>query len=233
MVIIRLQGGLGNQMFQYAAAKNLILAKNKQLYLDVSAYQQDPQRNLYLNLFTSIKEPVITLNKTTQHRLRFVKSLYNQLNGLPSEVSEKYYQEADDDFNRYKSLAHLNSDIIYLQGFFQSENYFLAYQEYLPLWFNYILPSCYMDVLTKMERSESVAVHFRRGDYVEKDSAVRFYASYSMAYYQESIDIIRSKTSDPLFLFFFSDRMDWVKEHIQNMGYPVVYMDNWGGSSPV
>ena len=51
MIILKIQGGLGNQMFQYAAGRNLSIKLNTELKLDISSYNNDVKRGFYYELF--------------------------------------------------------------------------------------------------------------------------------------------------------------------------------------
>lgn len=213
MVVITLMGGLGNQMFQYAAAKSLAISLGKKLYLDTSFYKVHTQRKYQLGLFTNITDRQIVLDSTVDNKLLWVKSLIEQLQGNGKEVTKKKYIELPDHFNVYKDLETLKDDIIYLRGYFQSYRYFKKHNDKILNLFSSNLPSSHLELCAKIEQCESVAVHFRRGDYITNPNASKFYAQCSFDYYRRSIAHLQKQISQKLTFFIFSDDIQWVKTH--------------------
>ena len=69
MVAVQLNGGLGNQLFQYAAAKSLSLHHNVPLKIDISSFQRkdlpdlEVSRNFELHNFTGVHDQTFSLSK--------------------------------------------------------------------------------------------------------------------------------------------------------------------------
>jgi len=133
MIIVRLQGGLGNQMFQYAAGKELSLRNNTTLAFDLSLLnlQEDPftpKRSFDLELF-SIHPSFVSQKQLA----RFIR--------LKSPSTRNLLQKASDRiFNRFYYIEYLPGfDPLVLdypantclEGYFQDERYFPSCYEHL------------------------------------------------------------------------------------------------------
>lgn len=85
------------------------------------------------------------------------------------------------------------------------------------------------DMLEMIEKSEAVALHVRRGDYMSKENFELFGKFCDEAYYRNAIDIIEKTVENPVF-FVFSDDMQWIRENIRIVN--AVYVDiNKGADS--
>jgi hypothetical protein len=101
MIITKLQGGLGNQLFQWAYGKKLSEIHNTPLYLDLSFYKNQNHRSFSLDKFNNLEYNIFDNNNTK-----------------PSNVIR-----VTDDFN-YKEFSYSNDRDYYLDGYWQSEKYF-------------------------------------------------------------------------------------------------------------
>jgi hypothetical protein len=104
---------------------------------------------------------------------------------------------------------------VLLRGFWQSEKYF---ENIGPLIKNELTlrepPGDLQNttLLKQIKDTESVAIHFRRGDYISDRQAQEFHGTCSETYYRDAIALIQSKVENPFF-FIFSDEPEWVAEH--------------------
>ena len=137
MIIVRLKGGLGNQLFQYAAARSLSLRLETELKLDINYYISDPRQRKYsLNHF-NIREDFATqseiewytkLGRERRYISRRISTplyarVYIPLNKMLARLTgiPLYYYEKNLAFN--KEFFSLPSDV-YLDGYWQTEKYF-------------------------------------------------------------------------------------------------------------
>jgi hypothetical protein len=171
MIISKIQGGLGNQMFQYAYGRHLSNKYNKKLYLDINFYQYQSLRKFSLQDFDDID---ISVDKI--------------------KVDYPIYR-VDDDFN-YKELPTPNDCGYYLNGYWQSEKYFkesehIIREEFKPNknLFEKILETPGLDTKT-------VSMHIRRTDYVTSNG---YHPVQTMNYYQNAIDLVGDY--DTLYIF--------------------------------
>ena len=211
-IIVNISGGLGNQMFQYAAAYSFAKKKGFELILDISDYKKIKNREFQLKLIFSINNKIATnndLNELLGYKKfflvrRFLKKLHWS--------SDKILIEKPYNFNTKFSDIR-NS--IYLQGYWQNYNYFSSYK-------NKIREIFMFQALTKEETQlfrnflhikNLTSVHIRRGDYISKKNKNIFY-QLDESYYRDSIGYIESKVDNPHFLIF-SDDYNWVRKNLK------------------
>lgn len=222
MIIIKLKGGLGNQMFQYACAKHLAEKNNDVLRLDISWYHRgipegDTVRTYGLDQFL-ISAQVATEDDIKQIGARpswigsLIKKVVNKLRPINSYMFDPKILEQKGD--------------VYLEGFFQSEQYFKDIEFIIRNEFQLkdIMGRSAHAALQDIEQSNAVAIHVRRGDYVQNKNANVFHGICSPEYYRSTIEIITKRVDSPKF-FVFSDDIEWVREHIE-IPAPVVYISN-------
>lgn len=228
MIIVKLMGGLGNQMFQYAAARRLAHSHNTSLKLDLSWFNYinagDTVRKYELNNFT-LKEEFATPSEVLRvyepegsvfgRLIRSVNPFYKQ-----THVREKYYH--------FDSNMMKKPDNIYLEGYWQSEKYFKEIEEIICKEFSIKNePDELNNRLARMiESTEAVSVHVRRGDYVTNKTTSDFHGICSWAYYMEAVEKIALQVPQPHF-FIFSDDPEGVKENVK-FNYPVTFIDSNG-----
>ena len=194
MIITKLVGGLGNQLFQYALGRNLAIKNNTELELDISWYQtvKKDYRRYELDNFNINTE--ITNNKT------FTKRQY---------IKEKY-------FNFNKDIVHLSDDV-YLDGYWQSEKYFSDFEETIKNDFNLRYPlsreaAGVHEII--IHAPVSCAIHIRRGDYVVNPGINFYHGACSLRYYRDAVDYIKKYSlSTEVSFFVFSDDINWVKKN--------------------
>lgn len=215
MIKVVINGGLGNQMFQYAVGRAAALRNKTNLKLDVSWYEytgKNTKRNFELDKFnikakTFGKGLAALINKILV-KLRLIKMFY-----------EKEIYKFDDSFFTSKN--------IYLNGFWQNEYYFKDYINVIRKDF-YIkgeLSKNFLLLKNKTENSESVAVHIRRGDYVVNQETNNFHGTCSLDYYKQSISLIKERIAKPCF-YIFSDDINWVKSNLR-LSNDVVWISDY------
>lgn len=234
MIIVKLQGGLGNQMFQFAAGLALAKKHVADLYLDLSFFNDNKSlqpitpRDFELDIFelpaqalTVVQKKKILKNK--DFRLPFWK-LHKKLSY--SIYSEPHY-EYDPNIKNIKLPA-------YLDGYFQSYKYFSDYKPLIEHMFsferknfqNVVSPS-----LSQIINENSVCVHIRRADYINIKQTNAFHGVCSTEYYERSIEKIIKEVENPHF-FFFSDDISWVKQIFSNLNVKKTFVnENFGSES--
>ncbi|HQQ98228.1 MAG TPA: alpha-1,2-fucosyltransferase [Cyclobacteriaceae bacterium] len=213
MIIVRLRGGLGNQLFQYAAGKALAEHHGTALRLDLYTYTKHPYRKFELNKF---RIDATEATRAEVHRftgsnplVRYLNKRENYLH-CPSVFSQPHYHFFED-------FLSLPSDL-YLNGYWQSEKYFanitaLIHQQYQPAT---PLDAVNADLSARMSQEQSVAVHVRRGDYAASQDYQGFFGLLGKEYYDQAIAVIREKVSNPKF-YFFSDDPIWCEANFTGL----------------
>ncbi|CAM3655712.1 alpha-1,2-fucosyltransferase [Polynucleobacter brandtiae] len=214
-IIVQLQGGLGNQLFQYATARALATHHQASLALDVAWYGKSDEdvtsRKMQLselNIDASIidRSPLITPPKK-------IRKLIHQLFPInPYFFKEKrpYRYERQ----LFAASPYKNQEM-YLLGYWQSYKYFeklknLLRKELTP---NYSLTFEYQAYLQKIQSTESVMVHVRRGDYINLASAAKVHGCLELEYYQKGMQIF-IEMGPSMHFFVFSDDIEWAKRYL-------------------
>ncbi len=216
MVIASLIGGLGNQMFQYAAARALADRHNAPLLLDTSGFEDYPLRRFELG------ELKIRAEIATPHHLDTIRpqQFKNKLGRILSHLESSLRRPGKIRIFNERSFAYdanffEQSPPIYLNGYWQSERYFLDSARAIREDFTLKLPldSACQNVLGNIKQTTSVSLHVRRGDYVTNTTTAQFHGTCSLAYYQAAVGYIAAQVTDPHF-FVFSDDLDWVGKNL-------------------
>ncbi len=224
MIITRISGGLGNQMFQYAIAKSIAKRKNDTFKLDNSFYSKQTLRKYELNLFY-IEENISTENENILLRgkedlmYRIRKKLNFPINRPSTYINEKKNSFFD------KSIFSIKNDM-YIDGFWQNENYFIDLKDSLIKDFTAKkeLSLEGKNQLLKIRNTESVSVHVRRGDYVQDNHTNTIHGICDLNYYINSTIIINEKINNAIF-YIFSDDIKWCKENFSFLKNKV-YIDD-------
>jgi len=216
MVIVRLCGGLGNQMFQYAAGRRLADKIGSEMKLDIIWFDTNRDRPYSLQ-HLNIQENFASKNEV--HRLKYVSPPFYdkilQRLGLRSSQfipAPGYIREG---YNRFDPQALPLSGEVYLEGYWQSEKYFSDIQTIIRNEFSLRAPlsSESMETADLISSHESVSLHVRRGDYVSNTIANHHHGVCSMEYYDRSIQYISGHVKNPHF-FVFSDDPQWCGQNL-------------------
>ena len=231
--IVKLVGGLGNQMFQYAFAYALSKKLNIETKLDLSwfeevkTHQNVTARAFELNVFNidyeaATKEDLSKVIRTVK-RTKAQRFLYNVFKIKKyRQIGNCFVEMTMGEFNK-KLLSSL--DYFYYDGYFQHEKYFKDIREELLKVFSLNIPVDEQNqgVLDEILKTDSVSLHVRRGDYVTLECAKDFHGTCSIEYYQKAIEYIAKKVKDPHF-FLFSDDIPWVAANLK-LEYPCTIVD--------
>lgn len=208
-----LQGGLGNQMFQYAIARALSEHYQSTFLLDRSWFDvpqsETTPRPYQLDL--------LQIQNVANSDLIFPKKpnkLIKALQGFIPANPIVYYQqnafEFDPSLFRLKRMAERD---LFLFGYWQAYPYLEVIRPILQTEFKTKAPTPnhYQAYLQQIRSSESVMLHIRRGDYVNSPSAAKFHGVLPLSYYQQAIEVLLLQKPDSHF-FIFSDDLPWAKE---------------------
>jgi hypothetical protein len=214
MIIVKLIGGLGNQLFQYATAKAVAIENNIEFKLDIRYCKNIKNWGVgkYLLDNFDIEENISKYKETCKLGgcVSFLFRLRRKLKLNPKR-SKSYFPEKETckyDKNIFKSKD------MYLDGFWQHENYFKGIRHDLIKDFTIKNPlsdivKMYKDRISK---TNSVALHVR--NYTKDDANLEFsYGKPDIKYYKDAVDIMHSQLERPFF-FIFSNDIVWCKENL-------------------
>lgn len=231
MIISQIIGGLGNQMFQYAAARVLSLQKNQPLLLDVSAFAAYPlhqgfeleQRFSCPSNFATENDIRSVLGWQSSERVRRIIS-----NPCMTPLKKKAFL-LEPHFHYWSGIKD-SPDHCYLSGYWQSERYFSDYAAQIRADFSFKLSLNVQNtaVAEQIQRSNAISLHVRRGDYASNAKTTAWHGLCSLEYYQNAIACIAKQVSQPHF-YVFSDDMDWVRQRL-NINFPHHYIDHNRGA---
>ncbi len=213
MIIIRISGGLGNQMFQYALGRVLSLKNKTELKLDTHFYDLKTEKDRTFSLHNYNIKGSISLEQDFK-KINIPHSSQNSLlSKFLRKLSNKIILENNFIFNP-KILEIKNN--CYLSGVWQSEKYFKGFEEIIKKDFTLKnKPSLETENwLKKISEGNSVSIHIRRGDYINNQKTNTLHGILNMDYYKKAIDFINSKTTSPVF-FVFSDDIEWAKQNLK------------------
>jgi len=186
MIITKIQGGLGNQMFQYAYGRHLSYKNNTNFYLDISFY--DNQQLMGVKRKFQLNE---------MHNTHIYTNV-ESLNG-------KLLYKINDDF-RYKNLT-LGDDHYYLDGYWQSEKYFIESEDIIRSDFSAANDLMIDLKSTPLIDTNTLSLHVRRTDYVKSVQ----HPVQPIEYYKKAVDAI----GDYDHIFVFSDDINWCKDNLK------------------
>jgi hypothetical protein len=195
-VAIRLEGGIGNNLFQIACAYAYSLKHNKELVL-------------VNEKFGSTHSP-LSLYKD---------NILRKINFLPSYDFSKFkiYNEP---FFHYQEIPFIEGDV-YLTGYYQSELYFKEYEKEIRELFDFpeelinSMKEKYKNFLNK----ETCSVHVRRGNYLQLQHV---HPIQNINYYMKAI---RTMSENALF-FVFSDDIEFCKSMFPNIPEKFIYIQD-------
>ena len=225
MIFIRLAGGLGNQLFQYAFARSLAHDLDKKLFIDIS----------YFTFAINVYHVVYGLHPYNIKGIVGNYSHYSYEN--KSELWEdtlNYYEKGEPLTNGgfyYKNNLRDNIDKIlfpaYFTGYYSNgftsegkrvmtENFFKHNKEIIREDFKYLLDLTeeYAEIANDMENYDSIALHIRRGDYKN----ISNFGTCSVKYYEDAIETLASQVDNAKFYIFTEDH-EWFDENI-HINYP-------------
>jgi hypothetical protein len=230
MIIVKLLGGLGNQMFQYAAGLALAEHHRTVLKLDVEWFRHDDQfeaHNRYALSCFQITEQFATAEEIRRCR------------GFPTTRTERWtaalaeklrlYHLAN--FHKSRGRWHTEDrprgdpgfaglpDSTYLDGMFQSEKFFSRIAGLLRMHFSLRYPATpEVEALAARIRSgPSIALHFRRGDYVRNPSFACQIGSLGLDYHRRALRRLRERSPGAT-AYIFSDDIESVARDFQPDG---------------
>lgn len=229
MIIVNIKNGLGNQMFQYAFGKVLEWKYNTQVCFDLLREETESELKTDLDVFSieTISEisPIIANRfkpfSVRQYRdnKQYIKYIYYKLrrkyqkNKLITEPYPSQYMEVFEDLE--------TSKFIYFLGFWQNYKYYLGYEDRIRKLFEPKDKEFWQSehaLEIKNNKSTSVSLHFRRGDYLTSG----FIIPTTMEYYELALKKIQSNVENPFF-YVFTDEPEWFAQNIKlNIPYKLI-----------
>lgn len=235
-IIPRICGGLGNQLFIYAAARRLALVNNAELCIDhISGFRYDSQyqRHYQLDHFNipcRKATPAERLEPFSRARC-YLKRRWNQR--LPFEQRRYVTQEGIDFDPRFLDLKPRGT--LFLEGYWQSENYFKDIEATIRQDLGIQPPTdvTNLRMAEQIQQRTAVAVHVRFFDEPHASDGNNVPGDY----YQRAVAEMEARVPGAHY-FLFSDKPDAARNRIplpagrvtlvhHNQGDEKAYADLW------
>ena len=211
---MKLQGGLGNQMFQYAFGKALSLQIKQGLFLDHTLLGCNAQtvnrtaREYELALFPELHAKLLPA---------FYKKLIGSESALVLKMNKKFpvisiIRQVENEFVTVSHNAFTAINVF--EGYFQSEKYFLPYSDQIRAGFRFPALDKRNNLLKEqILNSNALAIHIRRGDYCSDPDTARYHGILPLNYFTRAIEIVRESNPE-VRIFIFTDDKAWVKSNL-------------------
>ena len=232
IALVKLNGGLGNQMFQYALGHIIAFKHDARILLDKRLFELKEKkpghtpRDFELGVF-GIDHP--TALESDIHyftRLTVLQKIKRELNlNYPKMLYEK-------DFSFDNKIINAIPPV-YLHGFFQSYKYFEGYEEDIRKAFKFPeirLEGKNKELMGRIKLKPSASVHIRRGDYVADKITNKLHGNCSLNYYKQAISEV-TKFDDEVEFFFFSDDIKWVENEFEMLPVKKTFVDSNTGKN--
>ena len=215
-ITVRAMGGLGNQLFQYAAGRSMAVRLGVQLFIDSRLYKKNTNRPFLLNQF---RHNAVFIERNylpyTVHKYFWKKFELPRL-----EAFGRYVAEADYDKLEQIKTARLGG---YFFGYWQDPSLFIDIEDTLRQELQYVADPSFENakMLDHIKSCCAVSVHIRRGDYLTFARHREMFATCPPAYYSKAFDLLISRLKQHPVFFVFSDDLDWAKENLKFSGKAV------------
>jgi len=228
-VVARLFGGLGNQMFQYAAGRSLAVKTGSRLVLDATGFTLPTVRRGYAldgyplaaeirfdgyrhsPRLSAVQFPAAQRSGWIDRAARLLRARNIPIGRSAGENVFSVFNERSFDFDgRFRECGPQT----YLVGYWQSERYFGDVAGPVRQELTYQRPPDPANTqwLARIRAANAVCVHVRRGDYL-LPAHFKHHGLCSADYYRRSMALVRERLIDPRFLIF-SDDWPWCREHL-------------------
>jgi hypothetical protein len=213
MVIIQLDGGLGNQMFEYALYYSF-LKKGINSKLDTSKFDEKNAHNGYE------LEKIFNINGI------YCTKLEKKIIKPASKLLHIFFKHPYKEKKQWQWAYHDEASNIkfgFLKGYWQNEKYFKNIENDIRQKFKFpsLSDSKNIEILDKMKKTNSVSLHIRRGDYLLEGRG----CSINITYYDKAISLINQRLTGPYF-FIFSDDIEWAKDNIKEKNVTFIDWNN-------
>ncbi|TSJ40297.1 alpha-1,2-fucosyltransferase [Mucilaginibacter corticis] len=227
MIVVKIVGGLGNQLFQYSFGKAIEAHTGLQVYYDV-----DDFNGKYTLHKISLQHFNVNIHKASIKDIQQLSSIYNKAKyklyritkgGVINKKALNLYREEGTLYDA--DVFSLSYDNIYFDGYWQSEKYFRSIRKLLQqeLIITTAPSQANQAVIDKINSCNAVSLHIRRGDYVTNIVSNEIYSTCSLGYYELAFNYISEKVSNPIF-FIFSDDINWAKNNLDSK-YQMEFVD--------
>jgi hypothetical protein len=207
-IIVALEGGLGNQMFQYAAARAASVRTSSQLALDIRPLSASGERGYSLGAFR-LREPVeLVTEGPAPRRNGRIRNFLNSLLG-----GERRFRESG--FRYDPAVLRINPSLR-MEGYFQSERYFadiasVIREDFTPR--EDLLAEINLLAEKLIPSGPCISLHVRRGDYTNP-ATMAVHGLLDAPYYEKALRLVVERIGQALPICVFTDDPAWVRANL-------------------
>ncbi len=213
VIVIRLQGGLGNQMFQYAHGRRLATATGRLLWLDLSWFDEaeslgQTPRSYQLGAFR-------TRSLVLPAWLARAAFSGSPSRGLVTRAVERFVHRVRESSGPIDPASLRGRRIVHLEGYWQGEAFFEPFAAAIGDDFRLAAPMTAhrKGILRRIGEKASVSVHVRRADYVTHPGVSAFHGTCAPEWYADAM--ARMEEHEPGCRFVvFSDDVPWSRANL-------------------
>ncbi len=226
MIIVRLMGGLGNQMQQYALYRKYEM-QGKEARLDTSWFDTKIQekmqapRPLELNRFVNLPVKIAAREEIRALLGRQYEKRESTWNKVKRKLNPALAPVFEESQMYHPEIFAWNRK--YLVGYWACEAYYADILEKLrgEICFPEITDVRNREMMEEMEQMQSVSIHIRRGDYLDAANVAMFGNICTESYYESAVNYLKEKVSHPVF-YVFSDDIDYVRAKYPGKEYRII-----------
>ncbi len=239
MIISKIVGGLGNQMFQYAAGFAAAKRNKTELKMDLTWFdnigKSTTQRkyeldNLRISAKIATKREILRIKLWRGSYAEKILASRLPLGYKLLSLPKQNYHLEDVNLNFKSDILSIKDDA-YLDGNWQSEKYFIDFSSNLRKEFEFKskLDRTNSLMLKTILSSNSVSIHVRRADYITNKYYLKTYTPLTNDYYRRALRYIQKKYSK-ITVFIFSDDQKWIRNNF-NLKVPMIFVDINSGAT--
>jgi hypothetical protein len=228
-VVAGITSGLGNQMFQYAAARRLAHVNGAELLLYIVKQRPGTHAVYGLHRF-QIAGRMATdteaggLKKPRKLRKRLAKLFPGLLPADPELIRDETAQFDPAVLNLRRNVK--------LSGYWQCERYFEDVASLIRQEFSLSEPLDARNsaTLARIQSGPAAFLHVRRGDYVTNAAINSAFGTCTEEYYRQAAGLLRERIGPELQFFVFSNDPEWVRE--KKIGGEDAEVIDWNADRP-
>lgn len=214
VIMVRICGGMGNQLFQYAFGYAMSRIYEWEVVLDTSCYDFSQARAYALDKFNIDEREEISYMRGIKFG-GFIKCLQILKATLVKRIKLRTFTIIQEE--KGLTLDGLSDGKYYFRGFWQNEKYFVEYRNELVKQFTLKnVSDDYRNMLGEMKKYKSASIHIRRSDYIIVNGVI------DKAYYTVAINKLLSLVKIDRF-YIFTDDYEWTKEYFTTLDISVSY----------
>lgn len=225
MKIVKIVGGLGNQMFQYALYLSLKEQfPNEQVMIDTSCFKAYSLHNGFeIDRVFALDTPVASWRDILKVAYPYPNYRFWQVGKylLPKRKTMCVERK---DFS-YDTTVLTQGGDRYYDGYWQHEEYFYEARESIHKSFSFpaMTDNRNKEIMTRLRATNSVALHIRRGDYINHPL---YRGICDLNYYKRAIGYLE-KNVEPQLYCIFSNDIEWCESNLYDLllGKEVLYVD--------